>query len=175
MNLKIIPFILAALTLAGCSNNNTEPSTTSVPPTSSAPVEQWTYLDWMSGDKALRIDLFDIEEGVNFSYGNAALSQSVNNLTIDSNIKVTVNKNVEHEKDFNFIMVRDTKDGSRHVIDYNSKIEGDHIIDFLALDGNAITGCDRCYIAISMGTTPKWTKNLNAKMDADIEAYGSMK
>ena len=172
MKLKFIPLVLAALTLSACAGGNTEPTTVdpTSTPTSVAPAESWYYLGFLSGDHALRIDLFDIPEGLQFSYGNAALSQSVNNLTVDANTKVTANKNLTEEESINFIIVKDKKDGSRHTLDVSLGIEGNSLQDFLALDGNKLDNCDRVYIAISYGSEAKWTHGLNAKLDEDINA-----
>ena len=167
MKFKTIPLFLAAMALTACGQKQ-EP-TPPVDPEPTPAVDRWEYLDFMSGENALRVDLFAIPEGLQFSYGNSALAQSVNTLTFNASTKVTVNKNLENDDLLNLILIKDKKDGSKYSVDVNLAIEGNQLQDFLALDGNALTECDRVYIAISYGADAQWTKNLNTKLDQKIQ------
>lgn len=167
MKFKTIPLFLATMALTACGSK--EPTPVDPQPYTPGLVDRWEYLDFMSGENALRVDLFAIPEGLQFSYGNSALAQSVNTLTFNYSTKVTVNKNLESTDLLNLILVKDKKDGSKYSVDVNLAIEGNQLQEFLALDGNALTECDRVYITISYGTDAQWTKNLNTKLDQKIQ------
>ena len=167
MKFKTIPLFLATMALTACGSK--EPTPVDPQPYTPGLVDRWEYLDFMSGENALRVDLFAIPEGLQFSYGNSALAQSVNTLTFNASTKVTVNKNLESTDLLNLILIKDKKDGSKYSVDVNLAIEGNQLQEFLALDGNALTECDRVYIAISYGTDAQWTKNLNTKLDQKIQ------
>ena len=165
MKFKFVPLFLAAMALSACGASSSQPGTST---TSEPPAESWYYLDFMQGDKALRVDLFNIPAGLQFSYGNVSLSGKINNTNFDVNTKITVNKNLTAADEFNFIFVKDKKDGSKGSLELNMGIEGDKLQEFLALDGNKFNECDRAYVAISYGSEVKWTTGLNAKLDQDI-------
>ena len=169
MKFKIIPLFLATMALTACGPKQEQTPSGDSQPNTPAVVDRWEYLDFMSGENALRVDLFAIPEGLQFSYGDSALAQSVNTLTFNASTKVTVNKNLESTDLFNLILIKDKKDGSKYSADVNLAIEGNHLQEFLALDGNALIDCERVYIAISYGADAQWTKNLNTKLDQKIQ------
>lgn len=157
------------MALAACGPKEEPTPPVDPQPITPAVVDRWEYLDFMSGENALRVDLFAIPEGLQFSYGNSALAQGVNTLTFNTSTKVTANKNLESTDLLNLILIKDKKDGSKYSVDVNLAIEGNQLQEFLALDGNALTECDRVYIAISYGADAQWTKNLNTKLDQKIQ------
>ena len=172
MKLKALTMCLAATAiLASCSapapSSSSSPASSTQSSASSASAIH--YLNFLQ-DKELRVDIFDIEEGIQFSYGNAALDKAVNTLTLSDNSHFSVNKAAAHEKSFNAIFVAE----KNNTEDVHKKCylgaEGDNLLDWIDLLKNEVVGYDRAYVALSEGEHAKWTKGLNAEMDPIIEA-----
>jgi len=171
MKLKFCTTLLAALMLASCGGSEGG-SPTPTPTPTPTPQDTWEYLNFLSGEKTIRFDLFNIEEGILLSYGNASLSESINNLTLDVNSCVTVNKDSTNEKSFTAIYILEDGTGSsrNHV---HGSIEGDHISEFfndIAKDYLADSKFKRAYVAFSMDTSTRWTRGLNENLDAYLDA-----
>lgn len=148
MKLKFCTTLLAALTLASCGGSEGG-SPTPTPTPTPTPQDTWEYLNFLSGEKTIRFDLFNIEEGILLNYGNALLSQSINNLTLDANSRVTVNKDSTNEKSFTANYILEDGTGSDYLADSKFK---------------------RAYVAFSMDTSTKWTRGLNSNLDAYLDA-----
>lgn len=159
----------ALLSACGGSTPSTSSAASSEPGSSSEPAFTPTYLSFVEEGK-FRIDLFNVD--VNFSYGNTALAQPVNTVNLDANSNVTVNKNSEIEK-YYVILFAESKTG--HTVKYLTP-EGSQLTEFLELGSfknffkNYYEG-GRGYLAISTGEKAQWTKGLNAKFDAEVEAW----
>lgn len=169
--MKIKPLfvtLFAAAMLASCGgdshatglSSSTSHTTglTSEPATPSA-----TYLDWVADGKIV-IELFDCDNA-RFTYGNAAL-QATNTLDLSASAKIACSSTHTSDQVFNFVYVTEA-DFSAGVALY-AAIEGDKISEFLSDDIN-LAGKARAYVAISFGSTVKWTKGKNAAMDAKIQ------
>ena len=186
MKKRFLPFALAALTLASCggqpasSSHPTGLSTSDSHPTglstseqstglstSSEPALAWVYLDFLEGEKPLRIDVLGVDSDIHISYGNAALSSQINNLTLNDTARLTATGSVAADKTFNAVIVKEGPGWAG--IDLKPGIEGDKIAElFSDIIGDTLVGASRAYVAFSMGPT-QWTKNLNAAMDTFIQ------
>ena len=176
MKKGFLPFALAALTLASCggqpasSSHPTGLSTSDSHPTglstSSEPAQTWTYLDFLEGEKPLRIDVLGVDSEIHISYGDAALSSQINNLTLSDTARLSATGSVAAERSFNAIIVKEGPGWAG--IELKPGIEGDKITDLFGIIGDSLVGASRAYVAFSMGPT-QWTKNLNAAMDTFIQ------
>ena len=176
MKKRFLPFALAALALASCgqpasSSHPTGLSTSESHPTglstSSEPAQSWVYLDFLQGDKPVRFDLINVESAIHISYGNAALSSAVNNLTLSDSARLSATGSVEESKTFNAIIVKETP--TVQSITIKPGIQGDKIVElFSEIIADELVGASRAYVAFSMGTA-QWTKGLNAAMDTVIQ------
>ena len=187
MKRKFLPFALAALTLASCggqpassshptglSTSESQPTglSTSEQPTglstSSEPALAWVYLDFLQGEKPLRIDVLGVDSDIHISYGNAALSSPINNLTLNDTARLSATGSVAADKTFNAIIVKEGQGWAG--IDLKPGIEGDKIVEFFTeVIDDTLVGASRAYVAFSMGPA-QWTKNLNATMDTYIQS-----
>jgi hypothetical protein len=177
MKKRFLPFALAALTLASCggqpasSSHPTGLSTSDSHPTglstSASSAQTWTYLDFLEGEKPLRIDVLGVDSEIHISYGNAALSSQINNLTLNDTARLSATGSVAADKTFNAIIVKEGQGWAG--IDLKPGIEGDKITDLFDIIDDTLVGASRAYIAFSMGPT-QWTKNLNAAMDTFIQS-----
>ena len=166
----LIMLVACAALLSACgSSTPSTSSSSSEPGSSSEPAFTPTYLSFVDEGK-LRIDLFNVD--VNFSYGDTALSQAVNTVNLDANSNVSVNKNSEIEK-YYVILFAESKTG--HTVKYLTP-EGSKLTEFIELGSfknffkNYYEG-GRGYLAISTGEKAQWTKGLNEKFDAEVEAW----
>jgi len=161
---------LALLVACGAllvSCGTTEPSSAASSKASSTTSAEFKpqYLDFVEKGK-LRIDLFDVD--VNFSYGNDALSKSVNTVTIAKDSFAVPNK--DSELVYRIVMFAESETGySPKVL---SRAEGS-LEEFFSLGSitkffNNYVGEGRGYAAISTGDAYQWSKGLNAKLDAEI-------
>lgn len=187
MKRRFLPFALAALTLASCggqpasSSHPTGLSTSESQPTglstseqstglstSSEPALAWVYLDFLQGEKPLRIDVLGVDSVIHISYGNAALSSPINNLTLNDTARLSATGSVAADKTFNAIIVKEGQGWAG--IDLKPGIEGDKIVEFFTeVIDDTLVGASRAYVAFSMGPA-QWTKNLNATMDTYIQS-----
>jgi hypothetical protein len=186
MKKRFLPFALAALTLASCggqpasSSHPTGLSTSESHPTglsaseqstgsstSSEPALSWVYLDFLQGEKPLRIDVLGVDSEIHISYGNAALSSQINNLTLNDSARLSATGSAAADKTFNAIIVKEGQGWAG--IDLKPGIEGDKITDLFDIIDDTLVGASRAYVAFSMGPT-QWTKNLNAAMDTFIQS-----
>ena len=158
--------------LAACGNAGGNPTTTPQPTsnpvqTTSNAHDDKNVLDFLNSGK-VRIDLFDLD--VNVSYGNQALSNPSNVISLSDSAYITFNKNTTANDVYNVIIVAEkiNSDGL-HTQKY-AQIEGSSLLDFQDLIKDQLKGYDRAYVAISKGTTFKWTKGLSAKLDEKIQA-----
>lgn len=171
MKIRLLPLALAALTLVACGETpSSSAAESSVESSAKSELVTWKYLNFLEGEKACRIDVFDMEDGLQISYGNTALASATNNVTLDDNAKFSANKDLANEKSFNAIIIAQKKDGSQHNKVYGG-VEGDHILEWFSTVGNdQVVGYDRAYVAFSLGKPAKWTKGLNTAMDELISA-----
>lgn len=171
MKFKVLPIILAAMTLVSCGSKDGPVATSAEQSTSSEPAKVFEFLDFLTGEKNGRIDIFDFEDGLQVSYGDLALVDGTNNFTLNDNSLFTVNKNLEHEKSFNTLVVAE-KAGAHYEVHKKGYLgtEGDSLTELFNLIKNEIVGFERAYVAFSVGAKAKWTHNLNAKLDAYFES-----
>ena len=177
MKLKFLPLCLATLALASCGGQSASASGLSVSQSASASgfsssqPATWQYLDFLLDGK-VRFDIFDFEEGFQLSYGNAAIAQSGTLLNLDNNSRISANKSLTADKVFNLIVVVEKQSGgaASSRCDVTPGIEGDKIVQyFTEVAGDDLLNYDRAYVAASFGPTAKWTKGLNARLDAYLE------
>lgn len=171
--MKFKPFtllVMAAGLLVSCNSNEpaTSSTTSQAPETSSTPSGP-TYLTFVNEGK-LRIDLFNVD--VNFSYGNTALSEAVNTVDLAANSFITVNKNSETEK---YYVILFAESATRHSVKYLTP-SGPDLMEFVELASfknyfKDYVGNGRGYLAISTGESAQWTKGLNEKFDAEVDAW----
>lgn len=167
MKIKPITLLLTCgALLVSCGSNEPASTSTTAPESSSAGP---TYLTFVEQGK-LRVDIFNVTD-VNFSYGNSALSEANNVVSLDANSSFSVNKNSETDK---FHIIFFAEDGSRHSVKYYGP-DGDSLVEAFSLGGVknyfASFASGRGYCAISTGATASWTKGLNEKMDAEIQGF----
>ena len=170
---KTLPLMMATLLLASCGGNSSAASSystgLSVPEQSSQPASVFEWLTFL-GDNKVRFDFFNIEEGIQFSYGNSALPNGVNHVVaISDSAHITVNKNTAEDKSANAIFIAERSDGTKALHKANTGIDSTQLVEFFDLVKDALVGYTRAYVAISFGQ-PQWTKGLNDKMDITIEA-----
>ena len=166
MKLKFLlfPLALATMLLVSCGDDATPtPTPDPTPSGDSAPEKVWEYLDFVADGK-VRFDVFDFKDGLQISYGNQALADSINTVSINANSTISMNKNLDNSDSFNFIIFAEKKGSSAYTHLYLG-VEGDHITDLNSLVGDSLKTYERAYIAVSVGETAKWTKNLNAALD----------
>lgn len=172
MKLRMLPIVFASLLLVGCGSQEGSTSTSSTVEPSTSVAPSWYYLGFMSDQATLRVDLFDIPEGLQISYGNTALGQTVNNLMLNANSKFTINKNLTEQDVLNIIIVKEKSNSTSHqyTIDVNPAIEGDKLTEYFEeIINKEFAGFDRSYVAFSVGKTVKWTEKLNNNMDREIK------
>ena len=168
MKIKLLPLALAALALVSCGGNSGS-STADSSIDSDASVKTWTWLDFLQNDKTFRFDLFDIAEGIQFNYGNNAVTASGTILTMDDNARIGVNKNTETDMVFNAIIVVEKSTGA-HYASVTKGLDSTRLTEVLGLLGDDLSGYDRGYVSFSMGNTAKWTQGLNSDLDTYIRA-----
>lgn len=167
MKLRMLPIAFASLLLVGCGAQGQ--SSASEPSGSSSALPTWRYLNFLSNEHNLRVDLFRFPEGLQISYGNTALSQAINDLTINENANFTINRNTEADVSLNAVIVKEDGNG-RSIIETTLGIEGDKLLEYFSdVLKDELKTFNRSYIAFSIGDQAKWTKGLNDIMDADIE------
>lgn len=169
MKIKSLILMCACLgCLAGCSQSpdpTTAPS--SVDPATSTQPSGPKYLTFVAEGK-LRVDVFGVSN-VNFSYGNSALPNGVNdNIALDDSFSFSVNQNDGEDTSYNFIIIGENS--ARLATSVNLGIEGNELTNYLEIDKSDLRGMTRGYVAISFGNEPLWTKGLNASLDAAINA-----
>ena len=174
--MKIKPLfvtLFAAAMLASCGGNSQATGLSSSTShatglTSEPAAPSATYLDWVADGKIV-IELFDCDNA-RFTYGNAAL-QASNTLDLSASAKIACSSTHTSDQVFNFIYVTEasTETGFNAGAALYAGIEGDKISEFLGLHDDELNGKSRAYIAISFGSTVKWTKGKNAAMDAKIQ------
>ena len=168
MKFKPLTLLVASAGLLVACGSGSETSTSQAQESSSTQFVP-TYLTFVNEGK-LRIDLFDVD--VNFSYGNTALSQSVNTVDFDANSFVTVNQNSQTEK---YYVILFAESSTRHTIKYLTP-DGRELMEFVQMASfknfykDFVNG-GRGYLAISTGESAKWAKGLNEKFDAEVEAW----
>lgn len=172
MKSKLPLFLIAAAMLASCGGNSSSSQQSgSSTETSQAP-ESAVYLDWVADNKIV-IELFDAPEGAHFTYGNAAL-QATNTLDLSASAAIGFSGEFTSEQVFNFVYVTEVRAGDGHgslgvtAAALYRAIEGDKVSEFLR-GADDLQGKTRAYVAISYGSTVKWTKDKNAAMDAKIQ------
>ena len=173
--MKIKPLfvtLFAAAMLASCGGNSHATGLSSSTShatglTSETSAPSATYLDWVANGKIV-IDLFDCDNA-RFTYGNAAL-QATNTLDLSASAKIACSSTHTEDQVFNFVYVTEasTETGFNAGAALYAGIMGDKISEFLA-DNSELAGKARAYVAISFGSTVKWTKGKNAAMDAKIQ------
>ena len=169
MKLKVLPLLLISTAfLVGCGNKQQSSSAAPAPSSSSTPVFAPTYLTFIEKGK-MRVDIFGAD--VSFSYGNAALPEAVNTVDLRNPAYLTANANSTEDKKYNFLFFAEGPSG--HTFK-QTVADGDDLTTVLEL--SSVKGffekydSERGYIAISVGATPQWTKGLNEKLDAYIQA-----
>ena len=168
MKLRMLPIVFASLLLVGCGSQGGSTTSASIPDSSTSLPPTWKYLNFLSVEHNLRVDLFDLPEGLQISYGDAALGQPINDLAINASSQFTINKNLAEEDNFNAIIVKEDGKG-RSIIEKLLGIDGDKLVDFFNESlKDELKDFTRSYVAFSMGDNAKWTKGLNAEMDTDI-------
>ena len=175
MKIKYLPVLLAALMITACNNSSDKSSSaaSSSTPATTSVAPSWKYLDFLSGDKAVRIDLFGIQEtGLQISYGDAALVEGANNTTLNDNSLLSVNKSLDHAVNFNAVFIAEKQGDHEHGNNkVHKNVEGDSIQTFFeTIVKDYLKGFDRAYVAFSIGEDVQWTKNLNTSMDETIAA-----
>lgn len=158
-----------AFSLAACNNNASDSGKTDPTPSGGGSQTETdpTYLGFVGKDK-IRFDIMDEELVGKFSYGNAVLDASNNkkDIAYSSSTKLAKRDGITAES-VNFIVVID-KEGQDSVA-YHPEMVTNQLEEFLS-DVIVLSGGRRVYVAISKGEI-KWTKGLNADMDAKIETY----
>jgi len=170
MKFKLLPVIFASMMLVSCGAGENPSSSVPADSSTSQPAF-WHYLGFLN-DKQVRFDLFDMEEGLQISYGNQALT-GINNLaTIADTARMTINKNLDPEVKFHMVIVAEKQKAENAYVQVYKAIEADHLMEFFTEScGDDLVGYDRGYITFTIGETPKWTKGLNEKMDEALEAF----
>ena len=173
MKSKLPLFLIAAAMLASCGGNSSSSQQSGSSSESSQVPESAVYLDWVADNKIV-IELFDMPEGARFTYGNAAL-QATNTLDLSASAAIGFSGQFTSEQVFNFVYVTEVRAGDGQgslgitaAAALYAGIEGDQVSEFLS-DASDLQGKTRAYVAISYGSTVKWTKNKNAAMDAKIQ------
>lgn len=156
---------IGVLSLASCGET-TEPAgtiTTTVEPSTTVKVDK--YLSFVSDNK-IRVDIMDSDLGVSFKYGNA---QVVDKHEMDYSSSVSLTKTGELNGDtINFIVV--VENDTQSVVLYNPQVLKDSLDEYLGdVLQTSLTNVKKVYVAVSKGTV-KWTKNLNAELDAKINS-----
>ena len=121
------------------------------------------YLTFITNGK-VRVDILDENLGCTFNYGNEAVV-SGREMTYAAANKLAHNGTITVEK-LNFIIIIEDETGTAFGV--SQGIEKDSIEEFLA--NRTYNNAKKIYIAISTGDL-KWTKGLNADMDAKINSY----
>lgn len=156
--------------VSSCSNSNS--TTPAEPAPTFSVIFTPAYLDFVEKGK-IRIDLFNVD--VQFSFGNASLPEAVNTTDLKTESKLTVNENTTEDKTYNFIFCAE-KEG-RFTFKYAAP-NGSELTTFVELGSIKKFFDDfdseRGYMAISVGEA-KWTKGLNQKLDAYINAELAIK
>ncbi len=171
MKLKFLlfPLTLATMLLVSCGNDSTStPTPDPTPSGDAAPAKVWEYLDFVADGK-VRFDVFDFKDGLQISYGNEALANATNTVSLNDNATISMNKNLANEDSFNMIIIAEKKGSSAYAHLYLG-VEGDHITDLNAIAGDSLKTYERAYVAVSVGETAKWTKNLNTALDTYLTA-----
>ncbi len=166
MKLKFLlfPLALATMLLVSCGDDATPtPTPDPTPSGDSTPAKVWEYLDFVADGK-VRFDVFDFKDGLQISYGNEALANATNTVSLNNNATISMNKNLDNSDSFNMIIIAE-KNGSSAYTHLYLGVEGDHITDLNALVSDSLKTYERAYVAVSVGETAKWTKNLNAALD----------
>lgn len=160
--------LLSASILCACGPKDPDPDPDPPSPPEPPTPTQPKYLTFVDAGK-IRIDIFDLD--VVISYGGTALQNGVNVLDISDDKVFTVNMNTDDEKEYNFIAIAEQASGDHYLTKVNAGVEGGHLTDFFELNGNQFKTFNRGYYAISMGSTPNWTKGLNNAMDLAIQSF----
>ena len=172
MKLKFLlfPLALATMLLVSCGDDATPTPTLDPTPSgdSTPSVKVWEYLDFVADGK-VRFDVFDFKDGLQISYGNEALANATNTVSLNDNATISMNKNLANEDSFNFIIFAEKRGSSAYTHLYLG-IEGDHITDLNSIVGDSLKTYERAYVAVSVGETAKWTKNLNTALDTYLTA-----
>jgi hypothetical protein len=171
MKLKFLlfPLALATMLLVSCGDDATPtPTPDPTPSGDSTPAKVWEYLDFVADGK-VRFDVFDFKDGLQISYGNEALANATNTVSLNNNATISMNKNLANEDSFNMIIIAE-KNGSSAYTHLYLGVEGDHITDLNALVSDSLKTYERAYVAVSIAEKAKWTKNLNTSLDTYLTA-----
>ncbi len=170
MKLKFLlfPLALATMLLVSCGDDATPTPTPEPPAGDSTPAKVWEYLDFVADGK-VRFDVFDFKDGLQISYGNEALANATNTVSLNNNATISMNKNLANEDSFNMIIIAE-KNGSSAYTHLYLGVEGDHITDLNALVSDSLKTYERAYVAVSIAEKAKWTKNLNTSLDTYLTA-----
>lgn len=169
MKSKFALFLFATAMLASCGNSSQDTGLSSGEQSAGLTSEpaSSTYLDWVPQNKIV-IDLFDVGS-VQFTYGNAALSQASNTLDLSGTASIATSAQLEETQTVNFVYVTEASGFSSSVAVY-SGIKGNELGNFLN-ESDDLSGKVRAYVAISFGSDVQWTKGKNAAMDARIQQF----
>ncbi|MBR6071202.1 MAG: hypothetical protein IKP77_00035 [Acholeplasmatales bacterium] len=176
MKFKKLLFILgAALTfsLASCGSNATSETSLTTTTTTTQSTEQITQVDYLSfvGQNKIRVDILD-NVGANFNYGNAAVV-STNQMDINSNSYLAFSGTITADSvNFIFIVESGNSNNFQSTFSVHGGIDNEYVETFLSRASlkSLFNNAYKVYIAISTGEV-KWTKNLNAQLDAKIRTY----
>lgn len=171
MKLNLLPIALMTLMLGACGSK--EPSTPSVgpePSTSESQPTKWQYLDFLT-NKQVRFDLFDVPSGLQFSYGNFALSTNVSTSSLKDSDRITVNQNLESGSNFHLIVVTEKEGNASASVQVIKGLDCTQLQEyFRETAGDDLVGADRAYVTFTFGEKAKWTHNLNTDLDVKLNS-----
>ena len=172
MKSKFALFLIATAMLASCGGSSQATGSSSGEHSAGSTSEpaSSTYLDWVAQNKIV-IDLFDVGS-VQFTYGNAALSQASNTLDLSDTASIATSAQLEEAQTVNFVYVTEAQEatGFNAGVAVYPGIKGNELGNFLN-GSDDLKGKVRAYVAISFGSDVKWTKGKNAAMDARIQQF----
>lgn len=159
---------LFALALVGfaavsCSKGEVTPTTTPSPTTTTTTVQS-SLLTFIDNNK-FRVDVMDDDLGVTFKYNNAAITNK-QAMSYVSGGALTIEGEAAYD-DLSFILVTET--GNSSSVFYAPGILKASLTEYLnsSVNDDLVNGT-KVYLAVFHGTPAKWTKGLNADMDARI-------
>ena len=163
---SLLALALVGFTAVSCSKGEVTPTTTPAPTTTTttATTVQSSLLTFI-GDNQFRVDVMDDDLGVTFKYNNAAITNK-QAMSYVSGGGLTFEGDAAYD-DLSFILVTET--GNSSSVFYAPGIIKAELTNYLnsSVNDDLVNGT-KVYLAVFHGTPAKWTKNLNAEMDARI-------
>ena len=165
MKIKSFALVLTSVALlASCGGQSSSATGLSTPPTETSSASQSSMLNFIPNGKIY----FDVQEtDIRFSYGNAALQVGKNEIAFDASAKLSCSGNPAQV--YNFIYVYESLGGYGKTIALG--IEPESVVEYLSDDRSEFTGKTRLFVAISSGDKAKWTRGLNADLDAQLDIW----